>query len=56
MIRKACTDRGIPVHTEEGANHSLETGDVIRNIEILMRTMTAVKQFIDDAGHHGPLS
>ena len=56
VIRKACTDRGIPVHTEEGANHSLETGDVIRNIEILMRTMTAVKQFIDDAGQHGPLS
>ena len=38
---------GTPLVTVEGANHSLETGDVIKDIEILENVVLKVKEFAD---------
>jgi len=46
MIRKLCETRSIPITTVDNANHSLETGDVIKDIGILKETIETVRQFI----------
>ncbi len=45
-IRAACEARGIPLYLTEGANHSLETGNVEADIETLSETMRVVRKFI----------
>ena len=35
MIKAECERRGLPLFLEAGANHSMETGDVLRDLEIL---------------------
>lgn len=45
-IRAACEARGIPLYLTEGANHSLETGDVLRDIENLGEVMRIVRDFL----------
>jgi len=41
-IRRACAAQGIPLRLTEGANHSLETGDVMRDLETLCATVRAI--------------
>ncbi|MBQ6374130.1 MAG: alpha/beta hydrolase [Clostridia bacterium] len=45
----ACRQRGIPLWLTEGANHSLETGDVSRDVRTLAETVARIGAFIGDA-------
>lgn len=45
-VISACRERGIPLYLTEGANHSLETGDVLRDIRTLEETMAHINAFI----------
>ena len=47
-IRAACAQRGIPLCLTEGANHSLETGDVPRDVEILRETLDRISKFMGE--------
>ena len=49
-IIAACRERGILLHLTEDANHSLETGDVLRDIRTLETTMAKVDAFIGSRG------
>ncbi len=44
-IREACRRQGIPLYETEGANHSLETGDVDRDIKEMRKVMKTVAAF-----------
>lgn len=46
VIKKVCRERGIPLYLTEGANHSLETGDVRRDVDILRDTIQRNESFI----------
>ena len=46
VIRACCEKQGIPLYETEGANHSLETGDVDKDIRELRKVMKAVREFI----------
>ena len=41
----ACKSRSVPLHLTEGANHSLETGDVCRDIDNLQRVIEQIREF-----------
>lgn len=45
-IIAACREHGIPLYLTEGANHSLETGDVLCDIRTIEETMTKMNEFI----------
>ena len=45
-IAAACREKGVPLVLTEGANHSLETGDVARDLRTLQETMARVDAFI----------
>lgn len=45
-IIAACERRGIPLHLVEQANHSLETGDLERDLCTLGETMRQVREFL----------
>lgn len=45
-IAAACREKGVPLHLTEGANHSLETGDVIYDLRTLEQTMARIDAFI----------
>ena len=45
-IVAACREKSIPLHLTEGANHSLETGDALRDVETLGKTMARIDSFI----------
>ena len=45
-IVAACKAQSVPLHLTEGANHSLETGDVARDLQTLARTMEVVGAFL----------
>ena len=45
-IVEACQSRGIPLHLTEGANHSLETGDVLLDLQTLNAVMTALREWL----------
>ena len=45
-IAAACRTRRIPLYLTEGANHSLETGDVARDLRTLAETMHRIDVFI----------
>ena len=40
-------EKGVPITTVEGANHSLETGDAVADIRILGDTINSVKRFVE---------
>ena len=44
-IISACKNRTIPLHLTEGANHSLETGDVGKDIDNLRQVMEQIQKF-----------
>ena len=46
MIRENCKKLGIPLYETEGANHSLETGHVMKDIRELGKIMKLVKYFV----------
>ena len=45
MIREKCRESGIPLYETEGANHSLETGDVEKDIKEIRKVMKVVREF-----------
>ena len=45
-IRKLAEQKEVPLFLTQNANHSLETGDVLRDIAILKTTMEQVERFI----------
>ena len=45
MIRENCGRLGIPLYETEGANHSLETGHVGRDLRELGKVMRMVRYF-----------
>ena len=45
-IVEACRERSIPIYLTEGANHSLETGDVRCDVDILRDTIQRIETFI----------
>ena len=48
-IAGCCRERGIPLYLTEGANHSLETGDALRDVQALGQTMARIDAFIREA-------
>ena len=46
-IEECCRRTGIPLYETEAANHSLETGNVDNDIEIMRKTMQTVKAYIE---------
>ena len=46
LISKLCAESDIPLTVIDGANHSLETGDVLRNTDILKEVLEQVQNFI----------
>lgn len=47
VIRECCKRQGIPLIETEGANHSLETGDVEKDIREIRKVMKAVRAFAE---------
>lgn len=45
-VVEACREKGIPLFLTEGANHSLETGDVARDLRALAETAARIEAFI----------
>jgi len=45
-VSAACRERGVPLWLTEGANHSLETGDVAFDLGTLAQTMARIEAFI----------
>lgn len=46
VIRQQCQEHQIPFFLYENANHSLETGDVFRNLDIMKEVMQKTEKFI----------
>ena len=46
VLEAACRERGIPLYLTEGANHSLETGDALKDVRILGETLGIIKTYI----------
>ena len=44
-VEEGCRRLGIPLYETEGANHSLETGDVDRDIKNMRKTMKIVRAY-----------
>ena len=45
VIRECCRKQGIPLYETEGANHSLETGDVEKDIKEMRKVIKVVREF-----------
>lgn len=45
-VREGCREAGIPLTVVDGGNHSLETGSVTRNLEILRSVMDETGRYI----------
>ncbi len=46
-IRRLCDEKRIPLTVADDANHSLETGDVIRDTEMIAEVMKTVKEYMN---------
>lgn len=46
IIKQACHDRKLPLMLIDKANHSLETGDVMQDLDILQAVMTMINAFL----------
>ena len=49
-IAAACEEKNIPLYLTEGANHSLETGDALRDVRTVEETMARIDSFIREGG------
>lgn len=47
VIKEECEKRGLPLYLTENANHSMETGDVLHDIEILRKIMQKTEEYIE---------
>ncbi len=47
-IERLCREHGVPLHEYDGANHSVETGDVFRNIGYLCDILEKTGEFLLD--------
>lgn len=47
MIRECCKRQGILLYETEGANHSLETGDVEKDIKEIRKVIKTVREFVE---------
>lgn len=47
FIKAACKERGLPLYLTEGANHSMETGDVGRDLVIMEKIMKETALYLD---------
>lgn len=47
-VEAGCRRRALPLYTIAGGNHSLETGDVLRDIENLQKIMEQTKKFLEE--------
>ena len=45
VLRRA-REQGIPMHVYEGANHSLETGDTLADLDTIKNVMEKTKRFL----------
>ena len=45
-IAAACEAKGVPLYLTEGANHSLETGDALKDVRTLEETMQRIDAFM----------
>lgn len=45
-VERGCEEGGFPLHATEGANHSLETGDVGKDLENLREIMKITAEYI----------
>ena len=50
IIKERCEKQGIPLFLTDGANHSLETGDVEKDLEMLQEVIKTVKKFVKKGG------
>ena len=48
VISAECEKRGLPLYLTEHANHSMETGDALQNLEILKTIMEKTDQYIKE--------
>ena len=48
VISAECEKRGLPLYLTEHANHSMETGNVLRDLEILKTIMEKTDQYIKE--------
>ena len=46
VMKTVAVNRGIALHIYDGGNHSLETGDVKRDIDTLREVMKATKEYL----------
>ncbi len=46
LVVNACREKNVPLYITDNANHSLETGDVMADLETLRKTMQIVAAFI----------
>ena len=49
-VESCCRRLDIPLYETEGANHSLETGDVEQDIKELRKVMKTVREFVEQKG------
>lgn len=47
-VIKGCRERNLPLYFTEGGNHSLETGDVLRDIGNLQKIMEQTLEFLGE--------
>lgn len=45
-IAASCEEKGVALYLTEGANHSLETGDALKDVRTLEETMRRIDSFI----------
>ena len=48
VVQRGCREKMIPLHITEGANHSLETGDVLEDLKNMQRIMRQTREFLTD--------
>lgn len=46
IVIRACEEKALPLHVIEGANHSLETGNVDTDLQNLRKIMEATREFM----------
>ncbi|MBO5093824.1 MAG: alpha/beta hydrolase [Lachnospiraceae bacterium] len=49
-VKRGCAERKLPLYVKESANHSMETGDVCRDLEILEEIMRLCEAFFQKVG------
>ena len=47
QVQRCCREKGLPLYVTEGANHSMETGDVLKDLEILRQIMEQCEKYLE---------